>query len=257
MKKDYSKYFLPNIVQARQRQENKTMARVVFAKIKSVAKIGKDYTFFVKTYGCQSNLRDTEMLVGILHELGFKPSQTLASADLIILNTCAVRANAEEKVFGEIGFLKKIKETNPKFHLGICGCMPQEETVVNKIIKKIPHVDFVFGTHNIHMLPEILEQVLVHHQRVIQVFSKTAAVIEGMPSYRTSKIKAYVNIMSGCDHFCSYCIVPYTRGQLRSRTKENILMEINDLIQQGYQEVTLLGQNVNSYGIDLYDKYRF
>jgi tRNA-2-methylthio-N6-dimethylallyladenosine synthase len=257
MKKNYSQYFLPNIAQARQRLQNKLIKHTIFDQSKNNKKIGQNYTFFVRTYGCQSNIRDTETIIGILHTLGFKPSSSLEKADLIILNTCAIRENAEKKVFGEIGFLKKLKKLNHKFHFGICGCMAQEEIVVNKIIKQIPHVDFIFGTHNIHMLPKILEQVLVHKQRVIQVFLKANEIIEGIPTYRTSKIKAYVNIMYGCDHFCSYCIVPYTRGQLRSRNKENILREIKYLIEQGYQEITLLGQNVNSYGVDLYDEYRF
>lgn len=258
MKKDYHKYFLPSINQARERSQAKMIKHVIFNLDDNVKNIGNGLTFFIKTYGCQSNIRDTETINGILKTLGFKPSELLEDADLVILNTCAVRENAEKKVFGEIGFLKKLKQNNPKFRFGICGCMPQEESVVNRIIKQTTHVDFVFGTHNIHMLPEILQQVLTKKQRVIQVFSKTTSVIENMPTMRTSPIKSFVNIMYGCDHFCSYCIVPYTRGQLRSRSKEDILQEVNELIEQGYQEITLLGQNVNSYGIDLYDsQYRF
>jgi tRNA-2-methylthio-N6-dimethylallyladenosine synthase len=257
MKKNYSEYFLPNINQARQRLQNRLIKRAVFNSNKKLRNIGENYTFYVRTYGCQSNVRDTETIVGILCSLGFKPSASLEKADLVILNTCAVRENAEKKVFGEIGSLKRLKKTNPKFHFGICGCMPQEETVTKKITDKIKHVDFVFGTHNIHELPKILEAVLINQQRVIQVFSEPGSVIEGMPIDRTSKIKAYVNIMYGCNQFCSYCIVPYTRGQLRSRKKEDILHEVNNLIKKGYQEITLLGQNVNSYGVDLYDVYRF
>jgi tRNA-2-methylthio-N6-dimethylallyladenosine synthase len=257
MKKDYSQYFLPNSEQARLRTTTKLIKRTLFALPKNIRKIGNSYTFFIKTYGCQSNIRDSETISGLLKSLGFKPALVIEKADLIILNTCAVRENAEKKVFGEIGFLKKIKKTNPNFHFGICGCMSQEETVVNKIIKQMPQVDFIFGTHNIYQLPEILQEVYIHNKRVIQVFSNTGDVIEGLPTYRTNKFKAYVNIMYGCDHFCSYCIVPYTRGQLRSRTKEDILLEVKTLIKNGYQEITLLGQNVNSYGLDLYDTYRF
>jgi tRNA-2-methylthio-N6-dimethylallyladenosine synthase len=257
MKKDYSKYFLPNIVQARKRQQKSIVKRSAFNIPKVYQSLGKNRTFFVKTYGCQSNIRDTETINGILINLGFTPSSSLEKADLVILNTCAVRENAEKKVFGEIGFLKKMKINNPHFLFGVCGCMPQEETVVNRIVSKIKHLDFVFGTHNIHMLPEILDQVINHHKKVIQVFSKEGDVIEDLPVNRTSNIKAFVNIMQGCDKFCTYCIVPYTRGQIRSRTKEDIIKEVNDLIAKGYKEVTLLGQNVNSYGVDLYDDYRF
>jgi tRNA-2-methylthio-N6-dimethylallyladenosine synthase len=256
MKKNYQKYFLPNISMARKRLQKSLTKRHVFNFPKSYRILGQNRSFFIKTYGCQSNIYDSENIKGILISLGFKPASSITNADLIILNTCAIRENAEKKVFGEVGFLKKMKTTNPQLLFGICGCMPQEEKTIDKIVK-INHVDFVFGTHNIYMLPEILDQVINHHQKVIQVFSKEGDVIEGLPISRNSQIKAFVNVMYGCDKFCTYCIVPYTRGRMRSRSKEDIISEINNLITQGYKEVTLIGQNVNSYGIDLSKKYRF
>jgi len=190
--------------------------------------------------------------------MGFKPACDVFNANLVILNTCAIRENAEKKVFGEIGFLKKIKKSNKPFYFGICGCMAQEEHVVNQIIDKIAHVDFVFGTHNLHELPDILYRVIFQKEKVIQVYSQVGNIVEHLPVIYTSKIKAFVNIMYGCDNFCTYCIVPYTRGKIRSRRSVDIINEVNDLIRNGYQEVTLLGQNVNAYGIDFKDQcYHF
>jgi tRNA-2-methylthio-N6-dimethylallyladenosine synthase len=221
-------------------------------------KIGHGLKYYVKTYGCQSNVRDTEEISGILEVLGFKPAGDLLTADLVILNTCAVRENAEKKVFGEIGYLKHIKLKNPKFLFGVCGCMIQEPEVVNKIINDIEHVDFAFGTHNIHMLPEILKQVITSNQQVIHVFKDNAGIVEDIPTTRTSSVKAFINIMYGCNNFCSYCIVPFTRGRTRSRNKLAILGEIKDLMKHGYKEITLLGQNVNDFGIDQPNlEYRF
>ncbi len=221
-------------------------------------KIGKGLTFYVKTYGCQSNIKDSENISGILIKLGFKPQNDILKADLIILNTCAIRENAEKKVFGEIGFLSKLKKTNPKFVFGICGCMSQEEHVIQKIMDTNNNIDFVFGVHNIHDLPSLLYEVIKNKKRVINVLSKPKSLYESIPSSVGSKVKAFVNIMQGCDNFCTYCIVPYVRGQMHSRSKNDILKEVKNLIKEGYKEVTLLGQNVNSYGVDLKDKsYKF
>lgn len=225
---------------------------------KKHVKIGKGLTFYVKTYGCQSNIKDSENISGMLLELGFKPQTDILKADLIILNTCAIRENAEKKVFGEIGFLSKLKKTNPKFIFGICGCMSQEEHVIQKIMSSNNNIDFVFGVHNIHDLPELLFEVIKNKKRVINVLSKPKSLYESIPSSINSKVKAFVNIMQGCDNFCTYCIVPYVRGQMHSRSKEDILNEVKKLIKEGYKEVTLLGQNVNSYGIDFKNKtYKF
>ncbi len=220
--------------------------------------IGNGLTYYVKTYGCQSNIKDSENISGILNKLGFKEQKEILKADLIILNTCAIRENAEKKVFGEIGFLSKLKKTNPKFVFGICGCMGQEEHVIQKIMKSNNNIDFVFGVHNIHDLPSILCDVIKNKKRIINVLSNPKSMYESIPSSIGSKVKAFVNIMQGCDNFCTYCIVPYVRGQMHSRSKQDILNEVKKLIKEGYKEVTLLGQNVNSYGVDFKDKsYKF
>jgi tRNA-2-methylthio-N6-dimethylallyladenosine synthase len=255
--KSFNYVNLPNTNLARKRLIRSNIQRDLFKITTKHKQIGRGKTYFIKTYGCQLNARDSEDIAGILESMSYQPATNIEKADLVILNTCAVRENAEKKVFGKIGFFKNMKQKNPNFLFGICGCMCQEVNVVNKIVKQLKHVNFVFGTHNVYMLVDILDQVVNHHQRPIHVFSKEGDIIEGIPNVRKSSIKAFVNIMYGCDKFCTYCIVPYTRGRIRSRTKEDILLEINDLINKGFKEVTLLGQNVNSYGIDFDNQYRF
>ena len=218
--------------------------------------LGKNKTYYVKTYGCQMNEHDTENIKAILEDMGFEESLNMDNADVILLNTCAIRENAHNKVFGMVGRVKTLKETiNPNIVLGICGCMAQEEVVVDEILNKYKHVDLVFGTHNIHRLPQLLSEVMNTHQKQVEVFSIEGDVIEDIPVKRDSKYKAWVNIMYGCDKFCTYCIVPYTRGKQRSRHPEYILEEVRKLVRDGYQEVTLLGQNVNAYGKDLDTHY--
>ncbi len=257
MSKDYSKYFKPSIKGARKRL-NKETKRIEFNIPSNIKELGTNKTFKVVTYGCQGNEADSEMIIGILESLKFKESDTLETADIILLNTCAIRENAENRVFGELGRLKQYKKTNPDLILGICGCMSQEEVVVERILKKFQYVDLVFGTHNIHLLPSYLETVFFSKERVIEVFSEEGHIIENMPKTRANSKKAWVNIMYGCDEFCTYCIVPYTRGKERSRDKDDIINEVKDLITNGYEEVTLLGQNVNSYGFDFENSdYRF
>ena len=208
---------------------------------------------YLKTYGCQMNEHDSENIKGILELLGFDFTDNMDEADLVLLNTCSIRENAHNKAFGLLGRAKHLKQTKKDLIIGLCGCMAQEEIVVNTIISKYPFVNFVIGTHNFYQLPEILEKSESKQQ--IEVYSREGDLIEDLPADRTSKYKAYVNIIYGCDKFCTYCIVPYTRGRQRSREKEDILKEINSLIEKGYKEVTLLGQNVNAYGKDLYDNY--
>src|SRR5699024_3324398 len=172
---------------------------------------------------------------------------------IILLNTCAIRENAENKVFGEIGHLKPLKLENPDLILGVCGCMSQQESVVNRILKKHQHIDLIFGTHNIHRLPHLVKEAMFSKANVVEVWSKEGDIIENLPKVRHGKIKAWVNIMYGCDKFCTYCIVPMTRGKERSRRPEDIIQEVRYLAANGYKEITLLGQNVNAYGKDFED----
>ena len=222
----------------------------------NLKKLGKNKTYYIKTYGCQMNEHDSENIKAILEDMGFTESINMENADVILLNTCAIRENAHNKVFGMVGRVKTLKETvNPNIILGICGCMAQEEVVVDEILNKYRHVDLVFGTHNIHRLPKLLSEIINKHNKQIEVYSIEGDVIENIPVKRDSKYKAWVNIMFGCDKFCTYCIVPYTRGKQRSRTPEFIINEVKDLVRDGYKEVTLLGQNVNAYGKDLNINY--
>ena len=222
----------------------------------NLKELGKNKTYYVKTYGCQMNEHDSENIKAILEDMGFTESINMENADVILLNTCAIRENAHNKVFGMVGRVKTLKETvNPNIVLGICGCMAQEEVVVDEILNKYRHVDLVFGTHNIHRLPKLLSEIINKHNKQIEVYSIEGDVIENIPVKRDSKYKAWVNIMFGCDKFCTYCIVPYTRGKQRSRMPEFIINEVKDLVRDGYKEVTLLGQNVNAYGKDLNINY--
>ena len=213
-------------------------------------------TYYLKTYGCQMNEHDSENIAAMIESLGFKRIDNYEDADLVLLNTCSIRENAHNKAFGMLGRLKHIKETkNPSLIIGLCGCMAQEAGVVEEILKDYRFVNFVFGTHNLHELPSILTKAYETGSQTIEVYSKEGDLVEDMPVKRTNSYKAYVNIIYGCDKFCTYCIVPYTRGGQRSRKKEDILKEVRELVDDGYKEVTLLGQNVNAYGKDLYDDY--
>lgn len=216
---------------------------------------GKKYAIF--TYGCQMNEHDTETMKGIFESLGYEGTEDKQEADVILLNTCAIRENAEDRVFGELGHLKSLKLEKPGLILGVCGCMAQEESVVSAIMQKHAHVDLIFGTHNIHRLPKLLEEAYFNKEMVIEVWSKEGDIIENLPKKREG-LKAWVNIMYGCDKFCTYCIVPYTRGKERSRLPEDVIAEVRELARQGFKEITLLGQNVNAYGKDFTDReYRF
>lgn len=216
----------------------------------------KGKTYHLKTYGCQMNEHDSENIKAILEELGFAFIDNMEEADLVLLNTCSIRENAHNKAFGMLGRLKHLKETKKDLIVGLCGCMAQEEGVVEEILSKYRFVNFVFGTHNINRMVDLLIENIHTNEQQIEVFSREQDLIEDMPVRRESKYKAYVNIIYGCDKFCTYCIVPYTRGRQRSREKEDILNEIKKLKEENYQEVTLLGQNVNAYGKDLYDNYK-
>ena len=241
---------LPNLVEARKRSKNE-IPTINYELNNVYQNIGKDKTYYVKTYGCQMNEHDSENIEGLLDSLGFNKNNEMEKADVIILNTCSIRENAHNKAFGMLGRLKHLKEERPELIVGLCGCMAQEEVVIDEILNKYRHVNFIFGTHNLYDLPRLLYENITNSKTSVCVYSKEGEIIEGLPVKRVNDFKAYVNIIYGCDKFCTYCIVPYTRGKQRSRKMEDILKEVNDLVKNGYQEVTLLGQNVNAYGKDL------
>ena len=240
---------LPNYNEARKRSKEEVKKEYYHLE-GTIRNIGKEKKYYIKTYGCQMNEHDSENIKAMLEELGFREADNYLNADLILLNTCSIRENAHNKAFGMLGRLKHLKEKNKSLIVGLCGCMAQEEKVIDDIMKKYKWINFVFGTHNIHRLPYILEDAINSKKQEIEVYSKEKNIVEGLPVKRASKYKAYVNIMYGCDKFCTYCIVPYTRGKQRSREKDEILKEIVELVKEGYQEVILLGQNVNAYGKD-------
>lgn len=252
-KRDLSKYFLPDLKQARKRIKKADIIENGFEIPTNLINYGVGKTYHIKTFGCQSNLRDTETMMGMLELIGYEFNDNPLTSDLVVLNTCAIREHAEDKVFADIGILEKIKKTNPNFIFGVCGCMAQEEAVVKRILKSNSNIDFIFGTHNVHRILNILEQVIFEKNLVVEVWSHEGDVIENLPTKRTNNLKGFVNVMYGCDKFCTYCIVPVTRGKIRSRRKQDILNEITQMISDGYKEVTLIGQNVNSYGIDFDD----
>ena len=244
----------PNFKEAKKRnKEDIKILRNEYHVPKDAKNMGLNKRYFVKTYGCQMNEHDSEMISAILEDMGYTKANDYNDADLIILNTCAIRENAHNKTFGMLGRIKHLKQTKKDLLVGLAGCMSQEESVVDEIISKYKWMDFVFGTHNIHKLPEILKEHMRTKKLEVNVWSNEGNVIEGIPSKRDSKYKAWVNIMYGCDKFCTYCIVPYTRGKQRSRLPLDIIEEVKKLKQKGYKEVTLLGQNVNAYGKDFKD----
>lgn len=208
-------------------------------------------TMFISTFGCQMNAHDSEKIDGMLKEMGFIDADQEKNADFIIYNTCCVRENAENKVYGNLGYLKHAKEANPYMKIALCGCMMQEENVVETIRKKYRHVDIVFGTFNLYKLPELMYTNIETNSPVFDIWKQHSEIVEDLPSIRKYKFKASVNIMFGCNNFCSYCIVPYVRGRERSRCSHDILNEIKSLAKDGVKEITLLGQNVNSYGKNL------
>ncbi len=245
---------LPNYKDAR-RREDKSYKRVEFNFDNKIKDKYKGKTFYLKTYGCQMNEHDSENIEALLTGLGFSKVDDYEKADLVLLNTCSIRENAHNKAFGMLGRLKHLKAQKKDLIVGLCGCMAQEASVVEEIINKYKWVNFVFGTHNMYQLPNIIDKAIAENKQQIEVFSKEGDLVEGLPVIRTNNYKAYVNIIYGCNKFCTYCIVPYTRGRERSRAKEDILSEVDELIKDGYKEITLLGQNVNAYGKDLYDDY--
>jgi tRNA-2-methylthio-N6-dimethylallyladenosine synthase len=248
----------PNYRQEKQRGKEQVQVHYENAVPDELKTLGAGKKYLIYTYGCQMNEHDTEVMRGLFDEMGYAQAEDRKEADVILLNTCAVRENAEDKVFGELGHLKTLKTEKPELILGVCGCMSQEASVVNRIMQKYAYVDLIFGTHNIHRLPHLLQEAHFGKEMVVEVWSKEGDIIENLPKKRAEGLRAWVNIMYGCDKFCTYCIVPYTRGKERSRLPEDVIAEVRELARQGYKEITLLGQNVNAYGKDFTDRnYRF
>ena len=247
---------LPDAKLQRQRNTSFSFSYDEINISETLTNYAKGKTYYIHTYGCQANYRDEEIISGILAKAGFVKAND-ENADIIILNTCAVRENAEDKVFGKIGELKAIKAKNKNAIIAICGCMVQQIHIINKILDIYKHVDLIFGTHNIADLPKLLDEIILKRNKIVDVKSQPSLIEENLPSTRLSSFKAFVNISYGCDKFCTYCIVPYTRGKERSRKMEDILNECRELKEAGYQEVTLLGQNVNAYGKDFKDGTTF
>ena len=241
---------LPNMKEARHRSKDEVSIKNAYNLTEEEKTLGNGKTYFVKTYGCQMNEHDSENIRAILEQMSYKASDDIENADLVILNTCAIRENAHNKVFGLLGRIKHTRQSK-NVMVGFCGCMAQEEVVVDAIMNKYKWIDFVFGTHNIDALPRILEKAIKSNKQQIEVLSCEGDIVENVPVKRDNKYKAWVNIMYGCDKFCTYCIVPYTRGKQRSRLPKDIVCEVEKLVKDGYKEVTLLGQNVNAYGKDL------
>ena len=220
------------------------------------AELGRKLTFCVQTFGCQMNARDSEKLVGILEQVGYEEIED-EHADFVIYNTCTVRENANNKVYGRLGYLSNYKKKNPHMMIALCGCMMQEPTVVETIRKKYKFVNLVFGTHNIYKFAELLYHTLESNSQIIDIWEDTDKIVEDLPIKRKFSFKSGVNIMFGCNNFCSYCIVPYVRGRERSRQPQDIIREIENLVADGVCEVMLLGQNVNSYGKNLENPMTF
>ncbi len=204
-------------------------------------------TFHITTFGCQMNEHDSEIMAGMLIKAGYEPVSEKKEAGIVIMNTCSIRENADKRFFGTLGQLKRRKENGEKFIMCVCGCMPQQQHIIDTIKAKYPWVDLIFGTHNIHEFPRLLENCINEQRKIIDIWPDGGEVVEGLPCKRLYKHKSYVNIMYGCNNFCTYCIVPYTRGRERSRRPEEIVSEVKELARDGVKEIMLLGQNVNSY----------
>lgn len=243
---------LPSLNEARKRTKDKVNFLYDAYKVpEEVKKVGLGKKYALLTYGCQMNVHDSENIAGIMEELGYTREEDYEKSDIVILNTCAIRENAHNKVIGLLGRIKHLKGINKDLITVVCGCMAQEENITKMIKEKYPWIDIVLGTHNFYELPVMIAKLYEEKKQEICVYSIQGDVIENLPVKRDSKIKAWVNIQYGCDKFCSYCIVPYTRGKQRSRLPQDIIKEVELLKEEGYKEVTLLGQNVNAYGKDL------
>ena len=248
----------PNLVEAQNRQKSDTQFyHASVSHLKEMEEIGRGKKYYIHTFGCQANIRDEETMRGMLESVNYIKTNNPDEADVIIINTCAVRENAEDKVYGEIGNLKRLRKINKKLVLGICGCMVEQPEILEILQAKFPEVNLYFGTHEIDQLLDLIYEVYINDIRLISIKSKQGEVIENEKVVRSNNYKAYVNIIYGCNKFCTYCIVPYTRGKERSRHFSDIMDEVRELKKQGYQEITFLGQNVNAYGKDLDEGHDF
>ena len=245
---------VPDLLVAGNRKKVNVKEEKLNLNIKSLYK-GKKY--FLRTYGCQMNVHDSEEIKYYLEALGYEAVEELEKADIVVLNTCAIRENAKDKVFGYLGRCKHLKKENPNLIIAIAGCLMQQPTEIEEIHNRHQYIDIIIGTHNLSELPSLIEEANNKKKQNIEVYSNSDVVFENVKYNRDSKISAWINIIYGCDKFCTYCIVPYTRGRERSRKMEEVLEEVKTLKKQGYMEITLLGQNVNAYGKDLNLGYDF
>ena len=245
-------YFVPETELEKQKEYTELVKTVLSSRFRN-----EEPKAFVHTYGCQGNVSDGEKLKGMLEKMGFGFTEELSEATLILYNTCAIREHAEDRVFGNVGALKQLKRNNPDLIIGLCGCMTQQKHIAEKFYKSYPFVDLLFGTHVSHRLPEFVYRCLCSGKRVFDVTESDGNIAEGLPVRRDGTFRAWIPIMYGCNNFCSYCIVPYVRGRERSRNFDDIISEVKDVVSQGYKEITLLGQNVNSYNKDESSDLRF
>ena len=242
----------PDMLKAASRKRMPTVFMPAsFDKKDELEKLVKGEKYYIHTYGCQANVRDEETMRGMLEDVGYSQVNDPKEADIIIINTCAVRENAEDKVYGEIGNLKILRKKNKKLILAICGCMVEQPEILKRLMETFKEVNLYFGTHEIPELYSLIYQVKTEDKTVVAIESKPGEVVEIEPTRRSNEFKAFVNVIYGCDKFCTYCIVPYTRGKERSRHFDDVIKECQQLVDLGYQEITLLGQNVNAYGKDL------
>ena len=246
-----------NTVKSDKLSEKQIEYMKLISEIMEIRKRGEKPLAFVRTYGCQQNVADSEKIKGMLKSSGFDFTEEPENADFILFNTCAVREHAEDRVFGNVGALKNIKRRHPQILIALCGCMMEQEHVANRIYKSFPFVGLVFGTHSLHHFPELMYSSLVNGKRVFERGNDDKKIYEGIPTHRDGNFKGWLPIMYGCNNFCTYCVVPYVRGRERSREKDIIISEARDMIQSGYKDITLLGQNVNSYGKTLENPVSF
>lgn len=237
------------------RQQEACVGRV--AEILSAKYYGEAPKAYIHTYGCQGNVSDSERIMGMLSKMGYAFTEALEEADLVLYNTCAIREHAEDRVFGNVGALKNLKKAKPELIVALCGCMMQQEHIREKMKKSYSFVNLIFGTHAVYRMPELLLRVLNGEKHVYCAPEEDGSIAEDLPVYRDRGIKAWLPIMYGCDNFCSYCVVPYVRGRERSRESAAVLKEAKEIIAQGYKDITLLGQNVNSYGKGLPESINF